>query len=188
MFLATKSDIISETESEQSWRGGLKEADSAACGKEDVKLGQQPLLGILPAEWKKGTELLLLTWRRAIQFLHGPGVFFSFFFSKLENHGHRNAGGTARLLCFCTRFCKSPKVRLSLRGSRQWDLYNLTAGKLRSWTASATDREQTQKKKKKKRLKKDRLRVNLRLRTVSQPSWNITQCIFQPKGVDACKI
>lgn len=32
---------------------GLKEADRAACSKEHVKLGQQPHLGILPAEWKR---------------------------------------------------------------------------------------------------------------------------------------
>lgn len=31
----------------------MKEADSAACGKEHVKLGQQPHLGKQPAEWKR---------------------------------------------------------------------------------------------------------------------------------------
>lgn len=33
--------------------GGLKEADRAACSQEHVKLGQQPHLGMLPAEWKR---------------------------------------------------------------------------------------------------------------------------------------
>ncbi len=31
----------------------MREADSAACGKEDVKLGQQLHLGIQPAEWRR---------------------------------------------------------------------------------------------------------------------------------------
>lgn len=31
----------------------MREADSAACGKEDVKLGQQLHFGIQPAEWRR---------------------------------------------------------------------------------------------------------------------------------------
>lgn len=34
----------------RSKREGLKEADSAACGKEDVKLGQQLHLGLVTGE------------------------------------------------------------------------------------------------------------------------------------------
>lgn len=80
MVLATKSDIISETESEQSWRGGLKEADSAACGKEDVKLGQQPHLGILPAEWKKAENSCCSHGGGQSNSCTAPVLFFFFFF------------------------------------------------------------------------------------------------------------
>lgn len=103
---AREADIIRENR-EQAELGGLKEADRAACSQEHVKLGQQPHLGILPAEWKRQRA-------PAVHMEEGNPIparpqrfsFIRLFFYTPPtpqtggDHGHRNTGGTARPLHF----------------------------------------------------------------------------------------
>lgn len=101
--------LLGRAEIRQSQKEGLKEADSAACGKEHVKLGQQPHLGIQPAEWKRQKA-------PAVHMEEGnpiparPQTFIYLFIYSFtttqtgEYHKRRNIGATAQPLNFAPSF------------------------------------------------------------------------------------